>query len=87
MLRILATALALGALVATAAFAGDPTCVPASACPGMSDANAAYHYLEQQRAQEHQRQLNSQNGTSQYTGPTVGFSHGTPTSGYQWSTR
>jgi hypothetical protein len=52
----------------------------------MGDANAAYHYQQQQQQQEQQRQSNNQNGTSQYTGPTVQYNHGTVIPGYQWST-
>ncbi len=88
MLRtIIATGLLLSTVVSCPAFAGDPVCVPASSCPGMNDANAAYHYQEQQREQQRQRELNNQNGASQYTGPTLQYNNGTVIPGYRWSTR
>jgi hypothetical protein len=40
---------------------------------------------QRQADQARTKQLNQQNGTSRYSGPTVGYQNGTPTIGYQKS--
>jgi opacity protein-like surface antigen len=58
-------------------------------CQNMENAKEVTKRQQEQQQKEQQQRYNQQNGTSQYSGPTVGYdkNKNTPTIGYQKSVK
>jgi len=80
--------IAIALLVLPSASSAFGACGPSDTfCQNMQNANEVYQRQQAQQQREQQQRYNQQNGTSQYSGPTVGYDKNTktPTIGYQKS--
>lgn len=85
---IVTAAMALSVILSSTAGAGEPCSPPSSQyCQNLQNAETVYQQQRQQQAVQDQQRQNQENGTSQYTGPTVKPVQGGAVAGYRWSTK